>query len=190
MRVGLYGGMFDPIHVGHLTLALALKESAGLDEVWFCPASCSPHKRGSDALPAAERLQMVRLAVDPIPDCRVIKIEVDRPPPSYTIDTVRELAAAYPDYTFHLLLGSDALDRLDEWAHIEELLELAPPLVGRRTAHFTIPERIKEKIRYIETPLLEVSSTDLRPRLRKGEYCGHLIPSSSYQYLIENELYL
>lgn len=195
-RIGLYGGMFDPIHVGHIGLAIALMEAASLDEVWVCPAACSPHKTASPATPAYHRMRMVELAVEPIPGIKAVDDELLREPPSYTIETVRALRALHPSVDFRLLLGSDSLARLGEWRDIEELIRLAPPLIGRRSIEFSLPKEGSELVQkaclegWIETPLFEVSSSDLRSRLRLGRYCGHLIPEPSYQYLIQEKLYL
>lgn len=194
-HVGLYGGTFDPIHIGHLNLALEIMERRKLDAVWFCPASVSPHKIDATATSADHRLEMVRLAVEGVPGLEVIDLELHRPPPSYTIDTVRHLIQSHPKTTFHLILGSDSVELFPRWREAEELVRLAPPLIGRRTCGARIPSDYPASMRevvkagWVETSVVEISSSKIRERLHAGEYCNHLLPRAVADYVKTRQLY-
>ncbi len=169
MKVGVLGGSFDPIHIGHLHLALSLKESAHLDKVFLVPARLSPFKEGSPPHASAEdRLAMVCLAVASIPGFEVLDWEIRREAPSYTIDTIRHLRQD-PSLQLHLLIADDQLETFSLWKEVEELIKLAPPLVGARS--------------------FDVSSTEIRARLQKKAYCGHLVPAPVLEYIERNHLY-
>ncbi len=165
--VGFFGGSFDPIHFGHLALAIQLMEAHSLDHVLFCPAFCSPFK--VDRPPhasASQRLEMLKLALD-IPQFQITTHEIDRQGPSYTIDTIRALQT--PDVQFRLLLSDEAAAQLYKWKGAVELFDLAPPLTAPRD--------------------FKISSTDIRARLKKGLYCGHLTPARALAYIHEKQLY-
>ena len=184
---GLIGGTFDPVHFGHIHLAVMMLETHHLDEVWFIPSVQNPLKDGCNT-PFKERLKMVELAIQGVPKCKALAIEADRPPPSYTIDTVRELIKQYPNKNFHLLLGDDHLPSLNKWKDVNKLLELAPPFVAAR---YAIPQEIIPLIQngITHIPVLEISSTMVRERLKKGLYCGHLVPQPVLDYIKQNRLY-
>jgi nicotinate-nucleotide adenylyltransferase len=169
MKVGVLGGSFDPIHIGHLNLALSLKESAHLDKVFLVPAFLSPFKaeRPPQASPS-DRLAMVRLAVESIPGFEVLDWEIRREAPSYTIDTIRHLAQDTA-LQLRLLLGDDQLETFSLWREADQLIKLAPLLVGTRS--------------------FDVSSTEIRLRLHNKAYCGHLVPFPVLEYIKRNHLY-
>lgn len=165
--VGFFGGSFDPIHFGHIALAVQLMEAHKLDEILFCPASCSPFKTETPPVASPKhRLAMLKLALD-LPQFKVCTLEIDQEGPSYTIDTVRELKKE--GIKVRLLLSDEAAHHLDQWKESDELVKIAPPLIG--------PREIK------------ISSTDIRTRLKKKLYCGHLIPAKALDYIRVNDLY-
>ncbi len=197
MKVGLYGGSFDPLHFGHLNLALELMEKRKLDEVWFCPAKISPFK--SHAAPKVDgtiRLEMLRSVLNEIPRFRVLEIEVNREGPSYTVETLRDLHRQYPDHEFYVLMGEDALAHFFRWHKAEEIVSLAKLLIGKRTQGYSLeilgnPEIQKALQQGLtETRIMEISSTELRERLKKRIYCGHLIPAKILAIIYQNDLYL
>lgn len=164
--VGFFGGSFDPIHFGHITLAVQLMESHKLDEILFCPAFCSPFKKSTPPVASPEhRLAMLKLALD-LPQFKITTIELDQKGSSYTIDAIRALAIQ----GMRLILSEEAAAHLDKWKDTEELVRLAPPLIGPR-----------------EIP---ISSTEIRARLKKKLYCGHLIPAKALEYIHKHRLYL
>ncbi len=165
--IGFFGGSFDPIHFGHIALAVALLEEGRLDQVLFCPAYCSPFKTKTPPIASPEhRLAMMKLALDH-PQFALSSYEIDRPGSSYTIDTIRALRRE--GVHLRLLLSEEAAVHLDQWKETQELVRLAPPLIGPR-----------------EIP---VSSTQIRERLKKKLYCGHLIPAKTLDYIRANHLY-
>ena len=197
MKIGLYGGSFDPIHFGHLNLARELKEKCHLDEVWFYPAKMAPFKEGLGTVSPEHRLCMVQLATQGIPGLRVIDIELYREGPSYTVDTLRLLTEQEHGRSkeFRLLLGADAAAHFSKWKDPEEIIRLAPLCVGCRSyeAVFSasnspvIAKALEEGS--VETSLVEVSSTDVRSRLQSGLPCDHLVPASVLAYISQNNLY-
>lgn len=201
-KIGFFGGSFDPIHFGHIHLALSLQEAHHLDEVWFCPAFVSPHKTLAPPQASAEhRLEMTRLALLPFESFRLLEDEVRRQGPSYTIDTVKALLSSplfqEKSSELFLLLADDALATLSTWKEIDELLLLARPLLGTRKHIQQQPslsllssdsfQRVEQG--RTEIPLLDISSTYLRDRLHRKLYCGHLIPQKVLDYIHQNRIY-
>lgn len=199
-RIGLYGGTFDPIHFGHLNLSLEIMERHALDQVLFCPACISPHRLDHASAPTHHRLEMVKRAIAPIPGFEVLDVEIVRGGCSYTIDTVRTLLSqdsSFADAQLFLILSDEAALSMARWREAEEIVSLTPPLVGRRITSSIHPpvtgnERIDAAFRegYSPTPVLEISASQIRERLRAGRYCGHLIPFSVFQYILENKIYI
>lgn len=205
-KIGFFGGTFDPIHNGHIHLALSLLEAYSLDSVVFCPASVSPFKSVVPPIASPkDRLEMVRRAIAPISGFQLWGWEVEQSAPSYTIDSVKALidkcAKEENRVQPYLILGQDSLHRLHEWKDIEELLRIAPPLIGTRAGFVTAVDlspfsrKSQEAIvnGLTEIPLLDISSTFLRDRLKKRRqhnlYCGHLIAEDTLRYIYEHKLY-
>jgi nicotinate-nucleotide adenylyltransferase len=196
-KIGFFGGTFDPIHYGHIHLALSMLEMNKVDEILFCPAQCSPFKTKEEPIAASEhRKKMIELAIAPIKNFNLIPDELDRPAPSYTIDTVRDLLKRHPYSQMHLILGEDAIETLPSWKEIEELIILAPPLIGTRNGkekksfHF-LPPLLHAAIEKgsVQIPVMEISSTWIRKRLKMNQYCGHLLPPKVLDYIYEYDLY-
>jgi nicotinate-nucleotide adenylyltransferase len=192
-KKGFFGGTFDPIHFGHLNLALQLQERCGLDEVYFCPARSSPLKTEQPPTAAAHhRREMVELAIAPIPSFKLLTLELDREGPSYTIDTIRALSR---EGEWYLILGEDVIHDFARWKEVEQLVTLARPLIGSRTSKMGLPigcspqlQKVIEK-GTIKIPLVDISSTELRQRLIRGQYCGHLVPEPVLSYINQHALY-
>jgi nicotinate-nucleotide adenylyltransferase len=197
-RIGLYGGTFDPVHYGHINLALELKEKCDLSEVWFIPASKSP-LRVKDSASPAHRCHMVSLALESITGFSVRTDEIFRDGLSYTIDTVRTLLFQNPENHFFLLLGEDVLFEFPLWKEYEELIKLIPLLIGcrrdleikKKIVSLSLNHTLKEAILkgLVETNLMDISASRVRERLKKKLYCGHLIPPKVLDYIYENQLY-
>jgi nicotinate-nucleotide adenylyltransferase len=200
MRIGVFGGSFDPVHYGHLLLAECCREQAQLDRVWFVPAATPPHKRDIVQASGEQRLAMLRLAIAGNPALEVCDGELTRGGVSYTVDTLREIAAKNPGAELFLLLGADSLADLPTWREPEEICRLATPLVvGRpgtaipdyhRLAAFLPAERI-DAIRSFEVlmPLIEISSTDLRQRVAAGRGLRYRTPPEVEAHIAANGLY-
>ncbi len=200
-KVGLFGGTFDPIHMGHLNLAFELMEKKQLDQVWFIPVQLNPHKTAQDPPVSFDhRLAMTQLALEGIPYFFVKDVEKQRPPPSYTIHTLQAIVAEEAlnpgPHQFYLLMGEDALPGFIRWHLPEEIVRLVPLLIGSRSGSWLYEIKddslaIWEAIQKGLTPtrLMDVSSTEIRQRFKQGLYCGHLVPASVLTYIQENQLY-
>lgn len=201
--IGIYGGSFDPVHIGHLSLAIEMVEAHGLDEVWFCPTGQNPRKYRMSSGPE-HRLNMLRLAIEGEPRFRILETEIAKPEPSYTVDTLEELHKAESKSSdpkaFALILGTDSARDFHKWRKPEEIIRLAQPLVGRRIDESGggledefegTPDVIAALKRGVTpTRIMEISSIEIRYRLRKGKYCGHLLPRKVLDYIGANHLYL
>jgi nicotinate-nucleotide adenylyltransferase len=186
--VGLFGGSFDPIHHGHLIVGSVAAEALGLDELRFVPAREQPFKRGRHAAPAANRAAMLELAVAGSRRLRVEPAELDRPGPSYTVETLRALKAREPAAAFTLLLGSDAAAELDAWHEARELPGLARIVVFAR-AGMPVPDSPLIAAT-IEVPAVEISATEIRGRVRAGRSIRYWVPDPVAEYVARHRLYL
>lgn len=197
-RIGFFGGSFDPIHLGHINLAVELYERHHLDEVWFCPANQNPHKTDLPPTSSTHRQEMIELAIQSIPNFRLIDTEIKKEGPSYTVDTLTTLKKQYEsqNYDFFLLLGEDALCRFSQWKKPECIVEMAALIVASRSATTqAIPTEnplIANALAMglTKTPILDISSTYIRQRLKQHLYCGHLLPAKVLDYIYAHHLYL
>jgi nicotinate-nucleotide adenylyltransferase len=190
VRRAILGGTFDPVHVGHLAIAEAARRTEQLDEVLFIPARRNPLKEEPPSVGAEARYEMVRLTLSGLPGMRASRVELDRADPSYTVDTVRELARD-GDQIF-LIVGADALGRFHEWRDPGELVRLATILVARRPgspdpnlAELFPPGRA----RVLVAPLVNLSSRELRAHARAGGSLRYLVPDPAWRYAAARGLY-
>lgn len=192
MKRGILGGTFDPIHIAHLRIAIEAKEALGLDQVVLEVAHVSPFKLEHEAAPADARYRMVSLAVEGVPGLVAGRTELDRPPPSFTVDTLE----AHADHDLVLILGADSLADFTAWREPERVAALARLAACSRPGYPVdevvagLPEEIASRVVTFGAPLLDVSSTDLRRRLREGRSVRYLIPDSVIRFMEENRLYL
>ncbi len=184
MRVGIFGGTFDPIHVGHLAIANAALESVPLDRVVFIPAKRAPLKEHGPVAGEADRFAMVELAVAGEPRFSVSRIELDRGGPSYTVDTLQQLAGA--DELF-LIRGGDALAALPRWKDSDRIATLATLVVAERPG---APERVgNAAIAVFDAPRLDISSRELRARAARGGSLRYLVPDPVWRHIEARGLY-
>ena len=201
MRVAIFGGSFDPVHLAHLVLAEYAREARSLDKVVFVPASRPPHKPQGPLAPGSERFEMLRLAVAHNPHFEVSAMELERDVPSYTLVTVRETARNLdPECELHLILGSDSLHDLPNWWHAQELVRAARIVCLERPG-FPLGRlddleacfgaqavaAIREGI--VRAPLLEISSSDIRRRIALGRSIRYLVPEPVREYIAARKLY-
>jgi len=192
VSTGLIGGTFDPIHVAHLFMAEEALEQCALDRVLFVPAPRPPHKEVSDLSPFADRLAMVRLAVTDNPRLDVTDIEARREGASYTIETVRAIRAELGEgEPVSLIIGGDSLVQFRTWKDPERLLSEVELVVARRPGSHdeTVDAAIRDNARFLDMPLLGISSTNIRDRAREGRSIRYLVPETVRSYISEKSLY-
>ncbi|WP_438446181.1 nicotinate-nucleotide adenylyltransferase [Gorillibacterium sp. sgz5001074] len=193
MRVGIMGGTFDPVHLGHLLAAEQAREAAGLDEVWFMPSYVPPHKAHGPLASAEERLEMVRLAVEGHPSFRVTDIEIRKGGTSYTYDTLAILTAEHPQVDFSYIIGADMVMYLPKWYRITDLtrmigfIGLARP--GWKAELHLLPEEIRSKVMLVPMLQMELSSTEVRNRLREGRSIWYQVPDPVRRFIEGRGLY-
>jgi nicotinate-nucleotide adenylyltransferase len=188
-NVGVFGGTFDPPHVGHLVTAVDVRELLGLDVVLLVVANEPWQKVGSRRISsAADRLDMVRAAVEGVDGVEASDLEIRRGGPSFTVDTLAELRAAEPDAGLFLVLGSDAAAGLDSWERADRLAELCRIVVVERPGGSThVPDGFR--VEHVTVPRLEVSSTELRARVAEGRSLRYLVPDAVVSLVRERDLY-
>lgn len=196
-KYGIFGGSFNPIHYGHLMICEYIKEEMGLDKVIFIPTGNPPHK--DLGVSAEDRYEMVRLAISPNPDFEISDIETTRVNLSYTVDTIRELKKIYKEEKLYFLIGLDSLFQLKTWKKIGDLSQEIEFVVALRPGYIDkeeinneidfLRENFGTKINLINTPLYEISSTDLRDRIHEGKSLRYLIPKKVLDYIEESGFY-
>ena len=199
MRVGIFGGTFDPIHIGHLLVAEQGREQGRLDAVWFVPAAHPPHKDEPTLTRFEQRVEMLALALAGNAAFRIDELEKERPGPSYTVDTLAELRRRHPGHEFLLLIGSDTLYDLPNWYQPLRVLELAGLLVVTRPGSIVLtaeqlrtrlhaPEAVP-RLQVIETPQIDIASHDLRRRAADGRSLRYFLPRAVECYINDKKLY-
>jgi nicotinate-nucleotide adenylyltransferase len=190
LRLGVFGGTFDPPHGGHLALAERARERLKLDRVLFVPAGSPPHKRGRVRSSAPARLAMTRLAVRGNPAFAVSTLELGRRGPSFTVDTLRALAAAHPGARLYLLLGADSLAEFAGWRDPAAIRALATLVIARRPGARRAPSgRARRGIVWLDNPGLELSSSALRRHAAAGGSLRYLVPDAVARYVARHRLY-
>lgn len=200
MKIGIMGGSFNPIHLGHLMMSEYLREELQLDKVLFIPTGKAPHKSYFEAN-EWERLKMVQMAVESNDFFEVSDIEVKNEEVSYSVDTLKKLILLYPKAEFYFFLGSDILLDLKGWKRFDELARLCKFACAVRPGFEKVSievmkseisylkEKFEAEIYIVETPRYEISSTDLRNRLEENKSVKYLIPEKVYSYVKEKNLY-
>ena len=188
LKVGLFFGSFNPIHIGHMAIANYMAEFAGLQQVWFVVSPQNPFKKKEDLLNDFDRLELVRLAISDDPRFRVSDAEFRMSKPSYTIDTLTHLSGKFPTHHFSLIMGSDNLTNFTQWKNYQEILDHYPILVYPRPGSAESPFT-HETIRTIDAPLMEISSTFLRKALRDGHNMRCFFPDKVWEYIDKMNFY-
>jgi nicotinate-nucleotide adenylyltransferase len=196
MRLGIFGGSFDPVHNAHLAIARACQRQAELDEVWFTPTAIQPLKQHGPRATNRHRLEMLRLAIQDEPTWRVCTIEIDRGGYSYTVDTLQQIHEELPDAEVFFLIGADALRDVAKWKQPREIFRMATPLVVSR-AEQPLPDFKQLKAlctegtqpRLIEMPAADVSSSEIRRRVAAAESINSLVPDAVAEFITQHHLY-
>lgn len=186
MKVGIYGGSFNPIHRGHIALARQILRKAHLNEVWFLVTPLNPFKQASsDLLDDDERLALTRKALADDPQLVASDYEFHLPRPSYTWDTLQALSRDYPDHQFTLIIGADNWAAFDRWAHPQDILQYYPIVIYPREGYPVDAATLPEGVTLVNTRLYRVSSTDIRQRIREHRPVRRLLPVAIYDDAIE-----
>jgi nicotinate-nucleotide adenylyltransferase len=201
MRIGVFGGTFDPVHVGHLILAEQCREQAGLDRVVFIPAARPPHKLDYNLTPFAQRVEMLALAIAGHAAFQVDEIEGGRAGPSYTADTLVQLKSRMSEAELFLVLGSDALRDLPQWHEPQHIVSACTLLVAARASwemigeqemrsSLKLPAGAPLRLQMIHMPAIGIASRDLRRRTAEGRSLRFLVPRAVEVYIAEKKLYV
>ncbi len=198
MRLGLFGGTFDPIHLGHLLLAEQCREQCSLDEVWFLPSGTPPHKMRREITPGKVRAEMIELAISGHSPFRVCRDEIERDEVSYTFQTLHRLRDADPSRELYFLIGADSLWDLPTWREPAQVLHLATVVAVNRGG-MPLPEipditlRLNgadaSRIMVIGMPDVQISSSDIRSRVREGKSIRYMTPRAVEMYIAQHGLY-
>jgi nicotinate-nucleotide adenylyltransferase len=186
MRIGLFGGSFNPIHVGHISLAKQLKELAGLDEVWLVVSPQNPLKQSDDLLDDRLRFEMARQALEGETDIKACDYELHLPKPSYTWNTLQHLKEDYPQHTFVLLIGGDNWQRFPMWYRSEDIVNDYPIVVYPRRGCETDCKQLPPNVMMADTELLDISSTEIRERIQQGESISGMVPNNIEELVRRN----
>lgn len=198
MKLGLYGGTFDPIHYGHLLLAERCREELALDEVRFIPAGDPPHKSGVVVTPGKVRAEMIEFATAGNPQLVVDRRELERPGPSYTFETLEEIHREMPNAELFFLMGADSLADLPQWrqpariaalAHIVAVNRGDRPLPDQLTLNASFGEQVASRVIFVSMPGMDLSATDLRMRAASGKSLRYTTPPAVEAYIRDKSLY-
>lgn len=175
-KIGIFGGSFNPIHNGHIALAQSLMDKLGLDEVWLMVSPQNPLKSSSELLDDEKRLAIARKAIEDHPRIKACDYEFHLPKPSYTWNTLQALSKDYPDHTFTLLIGGDNWEHFDKWAHHDDIIANYPIAVYPRRGSKIDKTLLPANVTLVDTPLLDISSTEIREKIANGESIDTLVP--------------
>ncbi|WP_411765992.1 nicotinate (nicotinamide) nucleotide adenylyltransferase [Winogradskyella sp. A3E31] len=191
MKVGLYFGTFNPIHVGHLTIANHLAEHSDMDQVWFVVTPLSPFKKKSSLLDNHQRLEMVYRATKDYDKLRPSDIEFTLPEPNYTINTLTYLQEKFSEHTFSLIMGEDNLKSFHKWKNYELILDNHDIYVYPRISSGNVEHRFKDhpKIHKVKAPIMELSSTFIRSEIKAGKNIRPMLPEHVWEYVDEMNFY-
>lgn len=191
MKIGLYFGTFNPIHVGHLIIANHMVEYSDLDQVWMVVTPHNPHKQKSSLLDDYQRLEMVHLATKDYPKIKPSDIEFKLPQPNYTVNTLAHLQEKFPTYEFALIMGEDNLNSLHKWKNYEVILQNHNIFIYPRLNSGVIDEQFVNhpKIHRVGAPVIELSSTFIRENIKKGKNVRALLPENVWAFLDHNLFY-
>jgi nicotinate-nucleotide adenylyltransferase len=188
MKIGLYFGSFNPIHIGHLIIASYVANHTDMQQVWFVVSPQNPLKPSSVLLNEYHRLHLVHLAVEDDLRLKASDVEFKLPRPSYTIDTLTYLREKYPKHEFSVIMGSDSFQNLPRWKNFELLVKNYPIIVYKRKA-FTITDTFGANVVILEAPMLEISATEIRENIKSGKTIRYLVPEKVREEIEQNSYY-
>lgn len=189
MKIGLYFGSFNPIHIGHLIIASHIAENSDLDKIWFVVSPQNPLKPSHTLLNEYQRLHMVQLAIENDLRFKAVDVEFKLPKPSYTIDTLVYLEEKYPEHGFSIIMGSDSYQNIGKWKNGDLLQKKYPILIYNRPSFELKELENKKNISVLTAPLLDISSTLIRDNIKKGKSIRYLVTDLVYEELMNNNYY-
>lgn len=191
MKIGVFGGSFDPIHTGHAIIAHHIISTGVVDRLWMMVSPMNPLKADKERIVAdTDRLRMVEMVTRPMEHVETSAFEFTMPKPSYTIDTLNALQAKFPDDEFYLVIGADNWTVFDKWRSREEILAKYHVLIYPRLGYeVNIPEELKERVTLVDAPIIELSSTQIRERLAQGKSVRYYVPDEVLNYIEHKYLY-
>ena len=197
MRIGIFGGTFDPPHMGHLILANEALHQIKLDRILWLLTPIPPHKKQQNITTLVHRLDMVQMAIADNSGFELSRVDIDRPPPHYAVDTMALFRKQAPDGEFYYLMGLDSLNDLPDWHRPNDFVHLCRGIVvmlreGENVdlQNFdTLLPGLAAKVRFLKTPLVEISGSDIRKRAKLGKPFRYFVPEKVYQYIVSNCLY-
>ena len=197
MRIGIYGGTFDPVHMAHLILAEQCREQCQLDEVWFVPAAIPPHKQGRIISDSKTRVEMLELAISGHPGFRICRLELDRSGPSYTVTTLEQIHQQIPAAELFLLMGADSIRELPDWREPGRILQLATVVAVNRGRDSLMSgeslaamEKLgSERFMQVQMPGIDIAATDIRQRASLGHSLRYLVPRAVEVYIQEHGVF-
>ncbi|MBP6432425.1 MAG: nicotinate-nucleotide adenylyltransferase [Ferruginibacter sp.] len=188
MKVGLYFGSFNPVHIGHLIIANYCATQTNLDQVWFVISPQNPFKNPNSLLNEYHRLHMINSAIEEDVKLKASNVEFKLPKPSYTVDTLTYLKEKYPQHTFHIIMGSDSFQNLDKWKNYEQIIKHHHLYVYKRPG-FKIVNTINATVVELNAPLLDISSTHIRKLIAAKKSIRFLVPDSVEKEILSNRYY-
>jgi nicotinate-nucleotide adenylyltransferase len=200
MRIGIFGGSFDPIHQGHLILAEACREQVELDQVWFMPCAVQPHKNSGARATDRQRMEMIELAIAGHDGFSLSKIEIERGGTSYTVDTLKQIRESNSEDQLFLLMGDDSLESFESWREPQTICELAVPVIvnrpGSGKVDLSVLQQFVDGQRFelfqsstVQSPMIEISSSNIRSSVADEKSIRYQIPRSVQKYIEINALY-
>ena len=191
MKIGIFGGSFNPIHSGHAIIAHHIISCGVVDRLWFMVSPQNPLKTDKvQQVADTDRLRMVEMVSRPMEGVETSAFEFSMPRPSYTIDTLNALQEKFPDDDFYLVIGADNWELFNKWRSSEEILAKYHLLVYPRLGHeVEIPEALRDRVQLVDAPVIELSSTQVRERLARGQSVRYYVPDDVAQYIERHHLY-
>jgi nicotinate-nucleotide adenylyltransferase len=188
MKVGLYFGSFNPIHIGHLIIANFVFNETDLTKIWFVVSPQNPFKQNNNLLNEFDRLHLVRLAIQDDNRMKASDVEFNLPKPSYTANTLTYLSEIKPDNTFSIIMGSDSFQNINNWKNYESIVRNYPFYIYKRPG-FEIKETFGADIKILPSPLLEISATQIRDNIKNKKSIRYLVPESVREEIESRQLY-
>ncbi len=192
MKLGVFGGTFNPIHNGHLINAQYVKEKYSLDKILFIPSKYPVHKNLESNISAEDRSFMLKSAIKNNGDFEISHIEIDRPEKSFTITTIKQLVSIFPDASLYLIIGADAFNDIDTWKDYQEITKIVTFIILQRIGTVKVKKKILKLVKnvnYADNPIIEISSSLIRRKIRKGLAINYLVPQEVEKYIYDRELY-